>query len=254
MLRASLLFLAVLFWLASPAAVLAWSGAHKAYCPEELDCVAADNWQQRRNIAYSEPTYHTCFDNKPDCPARLAAKYNIKKYFVNGQNDMLLLSIAAHEIQDANCPAHWYPMRQLLGQFISPLAPGWVMTIEDQVDRKGTAPDWNIPITYKGQIFNINEAYMQEKLSKEVLATIAREPSESLDEIERQLAKQKLGIKLRFNREILEIVSFPLFLLSAFYIGKKIIRKEPKISTDGLIIIVTFVVVLILWLFSYILY
>jgi hypothetical protein len=134
--------------------------------------------------------------------ARLVAKYYVKKYHVEGQQDSKLLGAAAHLLQDANCPDHWYPTREIFGSVIVPFAPSWVETIESQVDSylRSGEKNWSIPLEFQGKRINIDDAYLlsQKAYIQNFLST---EPQESLEEIGAQIDAKSFWSGLRGYKE-----------------------------------------------------
>ena len=72
---------------------------------------------------------------------------------VEGQRpqDWNLLGAAAHLLQDASCPAHWFPTKRVYGRIIGPYVPTWVDSKEDQVNfswrKEPTTHDSDISIS-----------------------------------------------------------------------------------------------------------
>jgi len=113
-----------------------------------------------------------------------------------------LLGAAAHLLQDASCPDHWYPMREILGKIIVPFAPSWVGTIESQVMSYRTSGEknWSIPIEFQGRVVNINETYLLAQ-RRYIQDFLSEESEESLEEIEKQIASRVFWHNLRSYKE-----------------------------------------------------
>ncbi|MCJ7561012.1 hypothetical protein MUO79_10420 [Candidatus Bathyarchaeota archaeon] len=187
-----------------PSTVMAWGSAHGYMCPQgyNIDCGIADTPDFQKNYPCGGFQYHICFDNKTDGMARLVAKYYVKKYYAEGQKDSNLLGAAAHLLQDASCPAHWYVTLAILGRPIALFAPSWVGTIESQVDSYlvNGEKNWNISIDFQGKSIIIDDAYLlsQKAYIQNFLST---EPTESLEEIQRQVDARSFWSGLRSTKE-----------------------------------------------------
>ena len=192
-----------------PSTAIAWTGAvHDYMCPDgyDIDCKIADYSDFQKNYPYGGFQYHFCYDNKTDGMARLVAKYYVKKYYVEGQKDLKLLGAAAHLLQDASCPDHWYPTREIFGRIIVPFAPSWVGTIEPQVDSylKSGEKNWSVPIEFQGKTINLDDAYLLSQKAY-IQDFLSKEPKESLEEIQRQVDARSFWSGLRSTKEWLMV-------------------------------------------------
>jgi hypothetical protein len=233
---------------------MAWTGAvHDYMCPDgyNIDCKIADYSDFQENYPYGAHQYHLCYDNKSDGVARLVAKYYVKKYYVEGQQDSKLLGAAAHLLQDASCPDHWYPTREIFGRIIVPFAPSWVGTIESQVESHVVKyeKDWSIPIDFQGKIITINDAYLLSQKAY-VQDFLSKEPEQSLEEIQKQLDAKIFWSGLRSYKEwiiVCAIISVPFLAYEAWQLKRKekLIKTTDKIGT----IIVALILGVLLFLF-----
>ena len=204
--KPALLILAFLITTALlPSTAMAWTGAvHDYMCPNgyEIDCTIADTPDFQTNYPYGGYQYHVCYDNKTEGMARLVAKYYVKKYYVDGQRDLNLLGAAAHLLQDASCPAHWYATLAIFGSPIALFAPSWVGTIESQVDSylESGEKNWSIPMEFQGKSISIDDASLlsQKAYIRNFLST---EPKESLEEIGAQIDARSFWSSLRSYKE-----------------------------------------------------
>jgi hypothetical protein len=215
---------------------MAWGGAAHGYmCPDgyDIDCRIADTLDFQKNYPYGAHENHLCYDNKTDGMARLVAKYYVKKYYVEGQSDLNLLGGAAHLLQDASCPAHWYG--------IGLSVPSWVGTIEAQVDAylESGEKDWSIQIEFQGKTVTIDDAYLlsQKAYIQNFLST---EPQESLEEIAAQIEGKSPWSSIRGREEWImvgAIIIIP-FLAYDVWQWKRKGKTTTKNRTDliGLII------------------
>jgi len=228
-----------------PSAAKAWAPkTHNSMCPDNygIDCNIADSDEFMREYPFGGKTNHLCLDNKSDCLSRLVAKYYLKKYYVEGEEDLNLLGAAAHLLQDAACPEHWYPKREYFGKVFVPFAPGWLNTVEFSVeDYLGSAqPDWNISVNYRGETININQAYLNAQ--KELIQNyLSQEPSESLEEIEAQINSQNTWAGLRSYKEVILLAMFIVLLLLVYSVWK---WKKKKTGLVDLIVISSIFVIL----------
>lgn len=224
--------------------VSAWSrGTHDYSCPENysIDCKVADYFEFQKNNHYANTIYHVCYDNKEDCISRLTAKYFLKKYYIGGKTDQELIGAAAHLLQDASCPAHWYPGFKILGKDTYIFAPRWVEDIEWKVNSEleNHKENWGIGITYKGKKISINEDFLN-NLKKEISGTILKEPQESLENIESQI---KSKIKWHYLRAYQSFIII-LFVLIVPFFGyglwkyKKRKKKSLNLIITGIVIII----------------
>jgi len=219
-----------------PSTVMAWTGVvHDYMRPEgyDIDCKIADTQDFKKNYPYGDVSHH-CYDNKTDSPARLVAKYYVKKYYVEGQKDSNLLGAAAHLLQDASCPDHWYPMREIFGRIFVPFAPGWVGTIEFKVEsyRQSSEKDWSIPIDFQGKTIIIDDAYLLRQ-RRYIQDFLSKEPEESLEEIERQINSRIFWHNLRSYKEwimLAAILTTPFLAYEAWQWKRK--AKTTKKITD----------------------
>jgi hypothetical protein len=224
-----------------PSTVMAWVGTtHDYMCPNgyKIDCKIADSPDFQKNYSYGGFQYHICYDNKTDGMARLVAKYYVKKYYAEGQKDPNLLGAAAHLLQDASCPAHWYVTLSILGNPISLFAPSWVGTIEYQVDTylKNDEKNWSIPIEFQGKTVIIDDAYLlsQKAYIQNFLST---EPTESLEEIQKQVDARSFWSGLRAYREWIMVCALlvtPFLAYDAVQWKRK--GKPKKLDLIGIII------------------
>lgn len=216
-----------------PSTARAWAGeAHQYMCPPDLlfSCTEADHPDFKRKYPFAENFNHLCFDNKPDCLARLVAKYYLKKYFVEGEKDPKLVGGAAHFLQDAACPDHWYPMREYFGRIFVPFAPSWVGKTEGLVDRylKSGEVDWNLPRKFQGKTININAAYLDAQ-KEQIQNLIAQEPQENLGDLEAQIKSKNTWAWLRSVKEMVMLAA--VILLPAWgYVALKWKRKKEGLS------------------------
>lgn len=245
-----LVFLVILLLL--PSTAMAWTGAvHDYMCPEgyDIDCKTADSSDFKRNYPFGGSNSHLCYDNKTDGLARLVAKYYVKKYYVEGQKDPNLLGAASHLLQDANCPDHWYPMREILGKIFVPFAPSWVGTIEFRVEdyRWNDVEDWNIQIEFQGRVININDAYLR-KQKEYIQDFISNEPQDSLEEIEKQIESRIFWHNLRSAKEwtlLGAILMTPILAYCAWQWKKKAKTTKKKIDLIETILVLLILAVLL---------
>jgi hypothetical protein len=227
-----------------PSTAIAWTGAvHDYMCPDgyDIDCKIADTLDFQKNYPYGAHQYHLCYDNKTDGVARLVAKYYLKKYYVEGQKDSNLLGAAAHLLQDASCPDHWYPTREIFGRIIVPFAPSWVGTIEPQVDfhlRSGEK-NWSISIDFQGKVITIDDAYLLSQKAY-VQDFLSKEPEESLEEIQKQLDARIFWSGLRGGKEWFMVGAiFPApFLAYAAWQWKRKGKPTKIIDLIGIILLI----------------
>lgn len=204
----SLAFLVfALLGLVFPLPIRGWTGGtHHYLCPDEypLDCGIADSLEFKKTYPFAEDFSHLCFDNKEDCLPRLVAKYYLKKYYLEGEKDLNLLGGAAHLLQDAACPDHWYPMRQYGGKIFVPFAPSWVGKTEGLVGRylESGPGDWNLPREFQRRTINVNQAYLDTQ-REVVRRVLSQEPEETLEELEAQIKSKKAWSWLRSLKEAL---------------------------------------------------
>jgi len=150
-----------------------------------------------------------------------------------GKKDPNLLGAAAHLLQDASCPDHWYPTRKFFGRIFVPFAPGWVGTIEPTVESylRSGKEDWEVTIEFQGRTVTIDEAYLdaQREYIEEFLS---EEPEESLQQIESQIRSKILWRKLRSYKEwiILTAVITAPFLAYDAWKWKKGKKSREKIG------------------------
>ena len=242
-----MLLLAFLVSTAMIPTVSAWSwGEHDYMCPQDyaIDCKIADTFDFQKNYPYAKPINHVCLDNKSDGAARLVAKYFVKKYYVEGQKDLTLLGAAAHLLQDASCPDHWYSA-------LNPFAPGWAQTIENQVEslRQSGEKNWSISIDFQGRIVIIDDSYLLRQKAY-INDFLSKEPDESLEEIGKQVDAKLFLSWLRGRSEwflVPAIIMVPALALEAVQWKRK--GKPKKIKLVGTILaILVFAVLLILLL------
>lgn len=179
-----------LFPIFSPSPIFAWfPDTHKFLCPSSLlDCSSADSVKFRENYQFGASLFHTCFDNKENCLARLVAKYNLKKYYDEGKTDQTLLAAAAHFYQDANYPDHW--------------GPSWLG---------------------KEEII-LNKSKMDD-LKRNTAGFIASEPTESLAKIESEIKVVDFWTRIRLWKEVLIVLAIILIPV-CFYCGFQWARGE----------------------------
>jgi len=233
----SLLLAFLITVLLLPSTVMAWTGAvHDYMCPEGylIDCKIADSSDFQKNYPYARQSFHLCYDNKTDGLPRLVAKYYVKKYYVEGQEDLDLLGAAAHLLQDASCPDHWYPTRKIFGKIFVPFAPSWVGTIESKVEsyRKSGEKDWNIQIKFQGKVINVNDDYLLRQ-KRYIQDFLSKEPEESLEEIEKQIESRIFWSGLRSYKEWIVVGALlmtPFLAYDAWRWKKK--AKTTKKKTD----------------------
>lgn len=241
-----LVFVVILLLL--PSTAMAWTGAvHDYMCPEgyDIDCKTADSSDFKRNYPFGGSNSHLCYDNKTDGHARLVAKYYVKKYYVEGQKDPNLLGAASHLLQDASCPDHWYPTREILGKIFVPFAPSWVGTIEFRVEdyRWNDVEDWNIQIEFQGRVININDAYLR-KQKEYVQDFISNEPQDSLEEIEKQIESRIFWHNLRSAKEWIMLGAILMTPILVYYAWQW--KKKAKTAKKKIDLIETILVLLIL--------
>ena len=198
-----------------PLKISAWGGdIHQYLCPPNLsgDCTIADDYHFKQTYPFGG-VWHLCLDNKPDCPARLLAKYYVKKYFAEGGLDQNLLEAAAHLIQDSYVPDHWFPMREFFGRIFVPFAPSWLGTTERKVSKAliEAEPGWNISLDYQDQKVTIDEAYLA-MIREESTRIISAEPTEDLRVLAKQVQDKDLWQKVRSYREWLWLAVVMIFL------------------------------------------
>lgn len=255
--KSSLLILTFLVTLSLfPSTVSAWTGiTHNYMRPEgyDIDCTIADSPEFKKNYPYGGVS-HLCLDNKTDAPARLVAKYYVKKYYVDGQKDSNLLGAAAHLLQDASCPDHWYPTRMIFGKIFVPFAPSWVGSIEPKVGSylQSDEKNWNIQIDFQGRVIDIDDAYLLRQ-KRYIEDFLSREPEESLEEIEKQIQSRVFWHELRSYKEWImvgAIATTPFLIYDAWQWKRK--RKTTKKITHlidtitGISVLAAFISLLIL--------
>jgi hypothetical protein len=231
-----------------PSTVMAWGGAAHGYMRPQgynIDCGIADTPDFQKNYPYGGFQYHICYDNKTDGMARLVAKYYVKKYYVEGQKDSNLLGAAAHLLQDASCPDHWYPTREIFGRIIVPFAPSWVGTIESQVDSylRSGEKNWSIPIEFQGKTINVDDAYLLSQKAY-IQDFLSKEPTESLEEIQGQVDARSFWSGLRGGKEwfmVGAILMAPFLAYEAVQWKRK--GKPKKFDLIGIIITILILVV-----------
>jgi len=232
-----------------PSTVMAWTGAtHDYMCPDDynIDCGIADTDDFQKSYPYGGFQYHVCYDNKTDGMARLVAKYYLKKYYVEGHSDPKLLGAAAHLLQDASCPAHWYGG---IGLF----APSWFGTIESQVDSylASGEKDWSIPIEFQGKSITVNDAYLLSQKAY-IQKFLSNEPEESLEEIAAQIDAKSFWSSLRGREEIIMLCAIIAIIPVTYDVvqWKRKGKTRTKNRNDfiGLIIAAAVIVALLLLL------
>lgn len=233
-----------------PSFAMSWAGiTHEFMCLQDrqINCGIADMSEFKRNYPYAEDIGHLCFDNKENCRARLAAKYYLKRYYLEGEKNFDFLGAAAHFWQDASCPDHWYPMRDYFGKIFVPFAPRWVGKTEGLVNiyMRNGQKDWNIPIKYNGKAINIDQAYLDTQ--KELVASfLVQEPQESLEEIESQIKSANIWFWLRSFKELLMVLT--LVFLPVFVYCLWNWQKKKRGLADLIIISISLGIVVILLL------
>ncbi len=245
--RMKLFFLLFLFLSLPSASAWTWP-VHTYMCPDmqTIDCREADKFEFQRDYPYGNEI-HLCYDNNPNCMPRLVAKYYVKKYFVEGKKDTKLLGAAAHLLQDAATPDHWFPMREFFGRIFVPFAPAWVGTMEGRVDSalQGNA-EWNIPIEFQGNVVNINKEYL-ERQKENIRQFLSKEPAESLEEIEQQINARLFWTWLRGFKEWIYVWIIIAAVTLAYGIWDwKRAKKKKFRKIDFVILSVFMVAVLIL--------
>lgn len=227
----------LLFLILSLQRINAWGGdVHQYLCPAQLkggDCGIADSMEFKRTYPFGE-VWHLCLDNKPDCPPRIVAKYYVKKYFLEGKKDEKLLLGAAHLIQDAACPDHWFPMREFFGRIFVPFAPSWLNKTEEEVSLglSSKQPGWSVVRQYQGKTIVLNQAYM-DGLKNEITQFVATEPHEDLATLEKQVKEKNFLQKVRSYREWIW-VGLIILLPLTLYQGLRFLRTK-KGRTDLII-------------------
>ena len=213
--------------------VSAWSrGTHDYSCPENypIDCNIADSREFQENNPYANTLYHVCYDNKEDCMPRLAAKYFLKKYYIEEKTNKELLGATSHLFQDALCPSHWYPGFKIFGEDTYIFAPKWVKTFEGDVNIKSNQKEkWDINIEYKKEIININEDYL-DNLEKQVEEFLSQEPKESLEEIEGKIKSKKVWHYLRAYQSFIIILFIILIPALVYELWK--CKRNKRFSFD----------------------
>lgn len=243
----------------SPPKVKAWSGeVHNYLCPESVinahgNCNVADSWEFKKTYPFAE-SYHLCLDNKTDCPARLIAKYYLKKYYLEGKSDPNLIGAAAHLIQDSYCPDHWYPMREYPGgKIFVPFAPNWLTKTEPWVSMQLSQKkqDWNYPISFQGKTININQTYLAE-VKQKVAQFVSQEPAEDLSTLESQIKSRNFANNIRGYREVAFVALLLLLPILGWIIWQLLVKRGGKID---FIIVASSCSLLILFItLSYVLY
>ena len=203
----------------------------------------ADTADFQRNYPYANQINHLCFDNKTDGVPRLVAKYYVKKYYVEGQKDMTLLGAAAHLLQDASCPEHWYSAKD-------PFAPGWARTIESQVEsyRQSGEQNWSISIDYQGKTVIIDDAYLLRQ-REYINDFLSKEPDESLEEIGKNIHQKIFWSRLRGSSAwfmIPAVIMVPFLVYSAVQLKRK--GKPKKIDLIGTVVATLILAVLLVLL------
>jgi len=239
-----------------PLKVNAWGDdIHRYLCPEELTqvkdgCKIADTWEFVQQYPHSELMNHLCLDNKPDCPAKVLAKYYVKKYYIEGKKDLNLLAAAAHLIQDANVPDHWFPMRAFGEKIFVPFVPSWVGKTEGLVSMaiNQRKTDWNFPREFGGKTFNINLAYL-ENIKAQIAETISHEPTESLAMLEAQIKQRSFWQKVRSYRELAQLGLLILLPFLVFCFWRWESKKQGKV--DFLILAIFWLALLIFYLLTF---
>jgi len=234
----------------------AWSGGtHDYSCPENysINCNVADSFEFQKDNSYANTIYHVCYDNKEDCMPRLSAKYFLKKYYIEGKTNPEFIGAAMHLLQDASCPAHWYPRFEILGRETGVLSPKWVKDVEWRINSKleNHEENWNIKIVYKGESININEDYLN-NLKKEISETVSEEPEESLEEIEAKIKSRKIWHYLRGYQDFIIILFFILIPILGYAFWRY--KKEKKISSDLIISSIAMVISILIFILTKIFY
>jgi len=243
------LLTSLFFLLTFPAKVQAWGGeTHTLMCPQNqpFSCVEADRPEFKTAYPYGN-SWHLCLDNRPDCSARLVAKYYLKKYYLEGEKDPKLIGAAAHLFQDASCPDHWYPTRSYFGRIFVPFAPSWVGKMEGLVEdslRRGQT-EGMVFLKYGGKEIEINQAFLA-SLKTETADFISSEPKESLAELEGKINSRKNWELLRSLKEVLMLLVVILLPLLAFIVWRW--QKNKKGLSDVIILASVLGVVLVLLL------
>lgn len=229
--------------------VSAWGEeTHVRFCPDnyDIDCTVADSFEFQRNNPNANAWYHVCYDNTENCMPRLAAKYFLKRYYLEGKMDQDLLGAAAHLFQDASCPLHWYPGFKIFGQDIILSAPQQVKIIESEVDSRllNREENWNIPIKFKGDDIDINKKYL-DNLKKETSEFISKEPEESIESLQSQSKSKLIWHRLRAHQDFIILLFIILIPILIYGVWKY--KKERKISSDLVIPIVVLVILTIIF-------
>jgi len=234
-----------------PSTVMAWGNAHGYMRPQgyNIDCGIADTPDFQKNYPYGGYHTHICYDNKTDGMARLVAKYYVKKYYVEGQKDLNLLGAAAHLLQDASCPAHWYVTLAIFGSPVALFAPSWVGTIESQVDSylESGEKNWSIPIDFQGKTINIDDAYLLSQKAY-IQDFLSKEPKESLEEIAKQIDAKIFWSGLRSYKEwimVCAILTIPFLAYEAWQWKRKGKTIKKKVDLIGIIITISVPAVLL---------
>lgn len=201
------------------------------------------------------PLTHLCLDDDPNCPAKILAKYYVKRYYTEGQKDLRLLGMAAHIFQDYHCPDHWFMMKEVGKRIFVPFAPSWVGKTEEEVS-KGIShflhtnqANWKVERKYKGKTLVLNQAYM-ENLKSELSEFLKTEPPQDLLTLEKQVKSRIFWAKIRSYREWVLlgiIILLPFFL---FYLWRWKTKKTSK--NDLLILFSIWVIFLIYFGLTYI--
>lgn len=203
-----------------PSQIQAWGPeVHGYLCrfTPGLDCLLADSPESIRAYRVKGFMSHVCYGNKPDCPPRLIAKYYLKQYYQQGQQDKQLLSIAAHLFQDAACPQHWYSYRPLGNFSFSIFMPISILNIENKIDDafRNHDSNWDFPLKIPGEKFNVNQSYLDD-LSAQVKAELSQEPTEDLATLEKQIVSKRVGYKIRSyywdGAGLVMILVLPIFI------------------------------------------
>lgn len=230
--------------------VSAWGGeTHVRLCPDnyEIDCNVADSFEFQRNNPHANTWYHVCYDNTENCMPRLAAKYFLKRYYLEGKSDQDLLGAAAHLFQDASCPLHWYPGFKIFGQdrFLS--APRRIKIIESEVDSRllNREEDWNIQIEFKGNDIDVNKKYL-DNLKKETSEFISKEPEESIESLQSQLKSKLIWHRLRAYQDFIMLLFIIFIPILGYGVWKY--KKERKISSDLIISIIVLLILVTLFI------
>lgn len=239
----------------------AWpGGVHDYACPNaELNCNIADERAFQQINPYLSVYHHLCLDNKDNCLARVTGDFYLKKYYLTGNKDFL--STASHLYQDAWTPDHWYVPRDLPWKRGELFAPKWSGEIEGESNfiLKNPTPGtvYDRVIKFNGKELHINKAYL-DNVKADVALRVAKESSESLDELEARVLDVRWRARIRSYKDVAVFVALLSVGVSVLYLIVWIIRRrfrvEAKLGKDFYALAILAILSIIYIIFASIVY